>query len=198
MIDAVHVFAALKAGFCEGKGVRGRGFGIVWHRPRSYPAARYADRRGRRRWSAGTSPAFLLMPFTYGYFSFLTLLLASIQSFMLFLSRPALIAVEAEHAAPHLPQGAHRHARGTNRARAVGIIAHEQRQLARGAVRLNRHFIDQVGGGRAPVRQSRRVGVDGDERRAVFAGERLARNGVHAILSRAFSLGILRESFSEP
>ena len=97
-----------------------------------------------------------------------------------------LIAVEAEYAAPHLPQGAHRHARGTNRARAVGIIAHEQRQFAGGAVRLNRHFIDEIGGGHAPVRQSGRVGVDGDERWAVFAGEGFARNGVYASLYRVF------------
>ena len=98
-----------------------------------------------------------------------------------------LIAVEAEYAAPHLPQGAHRHARGTNRARAVGIIAHEQRQFAGGAVRLNRHFIDEIGGGHAPVRQGFWMRVDIDQNRIIVAVPALAGQRIYAVLDRIFA-----------
>ena len=97
---------------------------------------------------------------------------------------PSLIAVEAEHTAPHLAERTHRHACGANRACAFRrIIAHEQRQLTRRAVRLNRHFIGQICRADAPVRQSRGMRVDRDQRRAVIAAERLAGDRIHAVLN---------------
>ena len=100
---------------------------------------------------------------------------------------PALIAVEAEHTAPHLAERTHRHARRAHRTCTFSrIFAHEQRQLARRAVRLNRHFINQVCRADAPVRQSRGMRVNRNQRRAVIAAERLAGNRVHAVLHAVF------------
>ena len=48
------------------------------------------------------------------------------------------------------------------------------------------------------MRQRRRVCVDGNERRAVFAGECFTGDGVHAFCHGGFSLGIFRAILPEP
>ena len=177
--DAVYILAALKSGLGKREGMRLGRFGIIRvHGAQVEPDVVRADVAAVA--GAGEPIGVLADAVQIRIFQLFHAAVGLDPALHVVLVAPTLIAVEGEHTAPHLPQGAHRHARGANRTRAVGAIAHEQRQLARGAVRLNRHFVDQVGCGRAPMRQRRRVRVDGNERRAVFAGERLAGDGVHA------------------
>ena len=99
----------------------------------------------------------------------------------------ALIAIEAVGAAPHFAQRGHRHARRADRSSGIGMLRHEQRQRARGAVRLNRQFIGDIRRGDAPVRQRARMGIDVGEHQLIFAREGLAGQRALAIEDRVFA-----------
>ena len=98
----------------------------------------------------------------------------------------ALIAVEAVGAAPHLAQGRHRNASGTDRARRVGVLGQKQRERAGGAVRLDGQLIDDIRGGDAPVRQRAGMGIDIGEHQVGIAEERLAGQRAFAVHHRVF------------
>ena len=100
---------------------------------------------------------------------------------------PVLPAVEHPCAAPYLAQAAHRHAAGTDRTGISGNRAHEEYRGTGGAVRLNRHFIGNVGGGHAPVRQGFRMRVDIDQNRIIVAVPALAGQRIYAVLGRIFA-----------
>ena len=100
------------------------------------------------------------------------------------LVRPGLPAIEHPCAAPHLAQAAHRHTTGTDRTRAGRNRTHKEHSGTGRAVRLNRHFIGNVGGRHAPVRQSTGVRVNIDENRIIIAVPALAGQRVNAILRR--------------
>ena len=100
---------------------------------------------------------------------------------------PALEAIEAVGAAPHLAQRGHGHARRAHGADALREVAHEQRQRARGAVRLDGQLVDQIGAGDAPVRQRAGMRVDIGQDHLVRAAVRLAGNRVHAADDRVLA-----------
>ena len=100
--------------------------------------------------------------------------------------RPVLPAVEDPRAIPNLAQAAHRHTRGTDRTRVGRDRAHEEHGGAGGTVALNRHFIGNIGGSDAPVRQRFRVRVDVDEDRIIVAVPALTGQRIYAVDDRVF------------
>ena len=104
-----------------------------------------------------------------------------------------LPAVEDPRAVPDLTQGSHRDAAGTDRAGVARDVAHEQRESAGGAVRLDRHFKDDVRRRDAPVRQRFRVLVDIDADGAIATGPDLAGQRVDAVNNLVFTGNVHRD-----